>query len=517
MGGATNCPETPRQKMIGMMYLVLTAMLALNVSAAILNGYAKVDESLHATIETMQEGNADTYAKFRVAMDQNPEKTEKWYNKAMEVQRVSNEFYNYVQGFKDNMVQLIGGNEGKVNAKVGDIKKPDDTNVPQQYGIEEGNAKVLKEKIHAYRLFLEGITGNVEPLRSELEATFITPKGINTSKDSITWEESIFHEMPICAALTVLSKIQNDIRHCEGKVVGHLLQMTDAGDLRVNKFSAHIIPSAKNVMKGQKYSAQLLFAAIDSTQALEYYVNGQKLNSNGVYEVIANNVGPQKIKGQIGYKDPQGVMQYLPFEDEYMVTEPAATISNVELNVMYRGYNNPFSISVPGISSHLLQVKCAHATVTEQDNGLWIIKPTNNSPDRLTIEVFTEIDGRVMLMGAQDYRIRQLPKPDAFFEINGVPTDNEWITRANLINPKNKIVASYGADEMIQAKFDIVSFQIKLPTGAVFTIQGDKLNDKAIAEIRKQKPGSMITLRLIKAKGPDGKEQTLRQLAFELK
>lgn len=516
MGGATNCPETPRQKMIGMMYLVLTAMLALNVSAAILNGYAKVDESLHATIETMQEGNADTYAKFRVAMDQNPEKTEEWYNKAMEVQRVSNEFYNYVQGFKDNMVQLIGGNEGKVNAKVGDIKKPDDTNVPQQYGIEEGNAKVLKEKIHAYRLFLEGITDNVEPLRSELEATFITPKGINTSKDSITWEESIFHEMPICAALTVLSKIQNDIRHCEGKVVGHLLQMTDAGDLRVNKFSAHIIPSAKNVMKGQKYSAQLLFAAIDSTQALEYYVNGQKLNSNGVYEVIANNVGPQKIKGQIGYKDPQGVMQYLAFEDDYMVTEPTATISNTELNIIYRTHPNPFSISVPGVSSDLLEVKCSHAKVTKQADGQWIINPLKNTPDRLTIEVYANVNGTMLAMGAQEYRVRNLPKPDAYFEVNGELVDGGKISYVYLRDSKNKFVASYGADGLVQAKFEIESFQVRLPSGMTISVQGNQFNKRALDAISKLNLGTTINIMSIKAKGQDGAEQMLRSLVIEL-
>ncbi len=516
MGGATNCPETPRQKMIGMMYLVLTAMLALNVSAAILNGYAKVDESMHATIETMQEGNADTYAKFRVAMDQNPEKTEKWYNKAMEVQRVSNEFYNYVQGFKDNMVQLIGGNEGKVNAKVGDIKKPDDTNVPQQYGIEEGNAKVLKEKIHAYRLFLEGITDNVEPLRSELEATFITPKGINTSKDSITWEESIFHEMPICAALTVLSKIQNDIRHCEGKVVGHLLQMTDAGDLRVNKFSAHIIPSAKYVMKGQKYSAQVLFAAIDSTQALEYYVNGQKLNSKGVYEVIANNVGPQKIKGQIGYKDPQGVMQYLAFEDDYMVTEPAATISNTELNIIYRTHPNPFSISVPGVSSDLLEVKCSHAKVIKQADGQWIINPPKNTPDRLTIEVYANVNGTMLAMGAQEYRVRDLPKPSAYFEVDGELIDEGKVSFVKLRNPNNKFIASYGADGLVQAKFEIVSFQVRLPSGTSISVQGNQFNKRALDAISKLQLGSTIIIMSIKAKGQDGAEQSLKSLVIEL-
>ena len=516
MGGATNCPETPRQKMIGMMYLVLTAMLALNVSAAILNGYAKVDESLHATIETMQEGNADTYAKFRVAMDQNPEKTEEWYNKAMEVQRVSNEFYNYVQEFKDNMVQLIGGNEGKVNAKVGDIKKPDDTNVPQQYGIEEGNAKVLKEKIHAYRLFLEGITDNVEPLRSELEATFITPKGINTSKDSITWEESIFHEMPICAALTVLSKIQNDIRHCEGKVVGHLLQMTDAGDLRVNKFSAHIIPSAKYVMKGQKYSAQVLFAAIDSTQALEYYVNGQKLNSKGVYEVIANNVGLQKVKGQIGYKDPQGVMQYLPFEDDYVVTEPAATISNTELNIIYRTHPNPFSISVPGVSSDLLEVKCSHAKVIKQADGQWIINPPKNTPDRLTIEVYANVNGTMLAMGAQEYRVRDLPKPSAYFEVDGELIDEGKVSFVKLRNPNNKFIASYGADGLVQAKFEIVSFQVRLPSGTSISVQGNQFNKRALDAISKLQLGSTIIIMSIKAKGQDGAEQSLKSLVIEL-
>ena len=104
MGGAKNCPETPRQKMISMMYLVLTAMLALNVSAAILNGYAQVDDSLHATIDTMNESNQETYAQFSVALRENEIKVRPYYERAMEVQRVSDEFYGYVQSFKDEMV-----------------------------------------------------------------------------------------------------------------------------------------------------------------------------------------------------------------------------------------------------------------------------------------------------------------------------------------------------------------------------------------------------------------------------
>jgi len=501
--------------MIGMMYLVLTAMLALNVSASILNGYTQVDDSLHATIETMQESNADTYATFKAALDKNPEKTQEWYDKAMEVKTASDRFFDYVQKFKDDMVLLADGNKAIKNAKVSDIGKKDDTNIPSQYAINEGNAAILKEAINQYREFLISVTGDTQAFDAELRRTFVTDDGQNAEGETISWENMIFHEMPMCASITVLTKLQNDIRHCEGKAVQLLLAATDAGDLRVNKFNAYVIPSANYVVKGTKYTAQVILAAIDSTQTPEYYVNGQKLNSNGVYEVIANTVGVQKITGKIGYMDQQGVMQYLPFEREYTVGEPTATISNTDLNIMYRGYDNPFSISVPGVSAHLLQVKCAQASIKQQGN-MWIIRPNAESSDNLEIEVYANIGGTAALMGSQVYRVKNLPRPDAYFEINGVPTEDTRIPRSHLINPKNKIVASYGADGLVQAKFEITGFQVKLPTGASISVKGDHFDNKALDAIKKLKQGNMLNLMYIRAKGPDGKEVQLRGLSIEL-
>ena len=515
MSGATNCPETPRQKMIGMMYLVLTAMLALNVSAAILNGYTQVDDSLHATIETMQESNADTYSTFKVALDKNPEKTQEWYDKAMEVKRVSNEFFDYVQAFKDDMVLLADGKKAKRNAKVSEIGKQDDTNIPQQYAINEGHAAELKDKINRYRDFLIMTTGDTQAFDEELRRTFVTDDGQNAEGETISWENMIFGEMPMCASITILTKLQNDIRHCEGKAVQQLLAATDASDLRVNKFNAYVIPSSNYVIKGTKYTAQVILAAIDSTQTPEYYVNGQKLNNNGIYEVVANTVGVQKIAGKIGYMDQQGVMQYLPFEREYTVGEPTATVSNTDLNIVYRGYDNPFSISVPGVSAHLLQVVCNQASIIQKD-GFWIIRPSANAPENMTIEVYANIGGSQALMGSHIYRVKNLPRPDAYFEINGVPTEDTRIPRAQLINPNNRIVASYGADGLVQAKFEIVSFQVKLPTGVSLSVKGDRFDDKTLAAIKKLKQGNMVNLQYIKAKGPDGKEVQLRSLPIEL-
>ena len=516
MGGAKNCPETPRQKMISMMYLVLTAMLALNVSAAILNGYAAVDDSLHATIETMNEGNNTAYMQFKAALDQNPEKVQSWYDKAMEIKQASDAFFNYVQQFKDNMVREAEGEDAKENATVRELKKQDDTNVPQRYAINEGNAEKLKGAINDYRDFMIEITGEAPAVDEELRQTFVTPRGVNTSGDSISWEESLFYEMPMCACITVLTKLQSDIRHVEGRAVRFLLTQTDAGDLRVNKFNAYVIPSSDYVVKGNKYKAQIILAAIDSTNAPEYYVNGQRIAGNGLYEVVANTVGQQKLTGKIGYKDPQGVVQYIPFEREYTVGEPSATISNTELNIMYRGYANKFSVSVPGFSSTSLNVKCSNATVNREGN-LWVINPSKNSADNLAIEVYAQIGTNSVLMGSHTYRVKNLPPPNAYFEINGEPTDEDRIPLNALINPKNKIIASYGADGLVQAKFDIVSFQVKLPTGVSLKVTGDRFDKKAIDAIKKLKQGNTINLMYIKAKGPDGNEIQLRGLPIELR
>ena len=516
MGGATNCPETPRQKMIGMMYLVLTAMLALNVSAAILNGYVAVDDSLRATVEATSESNQESYAQFKVALEQNAEKTQAWYDKAMEVKQASDAFYEYVQLFKDEMVAISEGDDAKKNAAIGELKKKDDTNVPQQYAIEEGHAATLKGKIHAYREFMIDVTGDSPALDAELRSTFITPRGTNTSGDSISWEESLFHEMPMCACLTVLTKLQNDIRNSEGRAVRYLLTQTDAGDLRVNKFNAYVIPSSKFVVKGTKYKANIILAAIDSTQTPEYYVNGQKLNSDGVYEVIANNLGAQKISGKIGYMGQDGVMQYLSFEDDYTVTEPTATISNTDLNILFRAHPNPFSISVPGVGNDQLQVKCAHATVTRQGTG-WVITPSNNAPDKVSIDVYANMNGGLLSMGSQEYRVRNLPRANAYFSVNGELMEEPKLTQTRLKDPKNEFIASYGPDGLVQAKFEIISFAVRLPSGKTISVKGNKLNSAALAEIAKLKPGSMINIGSIQAKGENGALQTLRGLSIELR
>ncbi|MGM9837965.1 MAG: gliding motility protein GldM [Paludibacteraceae bacterium] len=521
MGGAKNCPETPRQKMIGMMYLVLTAMLALNVSTDILNGFTLVDNSLHSTIEASDNRNKKLYRDFKSATDQNPEKMQEWYDKALEVSHRADSLFNYIQDFKTQIAILADGQKmvDERIAATGDaargIQAKDNLDVTAQYAIVEGNGLKLKEMIAMYRGYLVELAEQDAVLRNEFLKVFATDKGWNSHEnDSCDWEIAMFEGMPVGASITLLTKMQNDVRSTESEIVQYLMDRTDATDLRVNKLSAYIIPKSNYVMRGGKYSAQIILAAIDSTQCPEYYVDGQRINDQGLYEVMASGMGNKTYKGQIAYMNPAtGAMEYLPFESEYTVAEPAVTISNNDLNIMYRGYDNPFSISVPGVSNHQLKVNVSGAAVT-QKNGLWIIKPAETSK-KVTITVSAEMDGKMQVMGSRDYRVKALPKPGAYFKSGETEYQDGNIARGALLNPNATVIASYGPDGLLDLPFKITSFKVNI-NGVITEARGDKFTRDQLDRLSKLKKGAIVVITDIRAKGPDGKDTRLSPIPLSL-
>jgi len=154
MSGAKNCPETPRQKMIGMMYLVLTAMLALNVSSEILNGFTMVDNSLHKTIESAELRNISLYADFQSLNEKNPEKVKAWLDKALLVKKKSDGLYNFIQNFKVQIVRLADNKEANDSAYVKQINAKDNLDKAAIYGRLNGNGRNLKLQIDNYRKYL---------------------------------------------------------------------------------------------------------------------------------------------------------------------------------------------------------------------------------------------------------------------------------------------------------------------------------------------------------------------------
>lgn len=518
MGGAKNCPETPRQKMIGMMYLVLTAMLALNVSTDILNGFKMVDDSLHSTIDATEVRNKNLYDDFDYLYSQNPVKMQDEYDKALILRQKTDSLYNYIQNFKYQIALIV--DKKKTDPEARTIEGRDNLDATWEYAgnrydpvTKKTNGETLKMYLNGYRDFLIDLVNHDSVMTASLNTVFATPMGKNHDGDPISWEQSVFEGMPVGASVTILTKVQNDIRTAEGEMIQHLKGQSDASDFRVNSLEALVIPVSSYVMRGGKYKAQIVLSAVDSTKKPVYYVGSTQLGEDGIYEVGCGSTGSFKYAGELRLPKHDGTEIRLPFESSYSVGEPSVTISNTDLNIMYRDYQNKFAISVPGISTDHIRVNVAGASHTQRGN-MWLITP-NGSSKQVTISVQAELDGKWQAMGEQVYRVKELPKPGAYFKSGSVELFEGNISRNVLLNSDANIIASYGPEGLLDLKFTVSSFSVRTANG-IWNTKGNKFSQEQLNQLKKLKKGAIVNITDVRAKGPTGKETTLRGMSLVL-
>lgn len=518
MGGAKNCPETPRQKMIGMMYLVLTAMLALNVSTDILNGFRLVDDSLHSTIDATESRNQRAYEDFDYLYSQNPVKMQDEYDKVLTLRQKADSLYNYVQNFKYQIAYLADGKKADPDARV--IEGNSNLDVTGEYALVQSdpvtkktNGETLKDYIQEYKEFLTNLVGADSAMAASFRTVFATPMGKNHDGDPISWEASVFDGMPVGASVTILTKLQNDIRTAEGEMIQYLKGQSDASDFRVNRLEALVVPVSNYVMRGGRYKAQIVLSAVDSTKKPIYYVGNTQLGEDGVYEVSCGATGTFKYAGELRLPKHDGTTITLPFASEYSVGEPSVTISNTDLNIMYRDYENKFAISVPGISNDHVKVAVSGASSMLR-GGMWFITP-NASSKQVTIAVQAELDGKWQSMGERTYRVKELPKPGAYFKSGTVELFEGNISRNVLLNSDASIIASYGPEGLLDLQFTISSFSVRTTNG-IWNTKGNKFSQEQISQLSKLKKGAIVNITDVRAKGPTGKETTLRGISLVL-
>lgn len=502
MGGAKNCPETPRQKMIGMMYLVLTAMLALNVSAEVLEGYTMVFTSLKNSTKNSTTRNEKYFRDIQFLYEQNPEKVGEWMDKATRVKEKSDSLVNLIQEFKIGIIANADGKEADPNGEI--LKKQDNTHAAGEYAqlsAGQARAKKLQTAIEDYKKFAEEMFGN-DTLRNKIyEERFSTaPQYSEKNKKEVNWIDRTFNSMPAIAVVTMLSKYQNDVRNTEAEMLLHFTSAQDAGDFRVNSIQARLIPDSKNVMQGSKFHAEIALMAVDSTKKPIYYLGDNQLESQFI-DIPCNQIGAFPIKGRLEIAGPDGNMVAYHFEDQYMVSAPAATVANIDMNVVYRGYDNKMEISVPGLADSQLRVSANGASITKSGNQ-YICKPS--AKDKITILVSAEVDGKVQTIGSKEFRVRPVPSPGAFLKL---PDGNRWspnmekagrLKRSDLFNAE--LVAEY-EDGMLNANFEITEFIVKIPRGAGFDelkVKGNKFSKEQLERLRGLKTKQTFLIEQIK-------------------
>ena len=508
--GSNNTRLSPRQKMINLMYIVLTAMLALNVSSDVLNGFTQVEEGLKRTNTNVEERNAGILASLEAFAAQNPDKGRRWYDKATEVRRVTDGIYHRIDSLKLLIVIEADGSD----ADVDNIQNRDNleaASVVMLAGTKSRGA-ALRRDLDAYRTYITSlVTDTVK--RVSLEKTLSTAPVLRKGTlGKQSWEESKFDNQPVVAAVTLLTKLQNDVKFAEGEALQNLLANVDAGDVRVNELNAFVIPQSRFVMRGGKYSANIVLAAVDTTARPEVYINGAKLaNDRGLYEFNPGSTGSFDYSGYLEVPHGDGSVTRHPFQSSYTVIEPTATVSATMMNVLYAGIDNPISISVPGVPTGKVSATMTNGTLTRSGDH-WVAHPQKVG-DEAVVSVSAEMDGRPMSMAQTKFRVRKLPDPTPYIAFKDAQGNTSHYKGGGRGLSKSLLLAAPGIeaaidDDLLNIAFKVLSFETvffdSMGNAIPEVSNGAQFSQRQKDSFRRLSRGKRFYISRVKAVGPDG-------------
>jgi gliding motility-associated protein GldM len=531
----------PRQRMINMMYLVLTAMLALNVTAEVLNAFKTVDDGIGRSNHALTVKTASLFNEFDMQMGLDAKKAEPFKLKAEAAQRISKALYDRLEQYKQQIIKEAGGTD----PATGQLVHNDDIDIATRLFVEQAEGKKLKADIEQARQQLLALPADAD--RGSFASSI--PLQTEEPKDGLSWEFHKFNHVPAVAAVTLLSKYQNDVLASENQLVEYFYSKIDYDKHKVDKLAAVVTSPSNYIMQGLSYRANVMLSAYSSTQNPDVFIGGftaaVKKNANGSYEEIktntetppltnavkvdvanglgkiqmpGNSVGQSRYTGVIRVKDPSGTgYVFYPFDGEYQVAPKTAVVSPTNMNVLYYGLENPVSVSVPGAAQR--DVSAAFdgpGTIERKADGSFIVRPTAGR-GRGKVRVSAKVDGSTLLMGEQEFRIKRIPNPvstlDGSYLGGSIPLGFLKSTKGvvakvdNFDWPVNFKVLSYTVS--YRASDGTI---IKIPIeGPVYDTKVRNLIDRRI------KPGEMIFFDDIVAKGPDEEKRNINPIAFLIK
>ena len=505
-------PVSPRQKMINLMYVVLMAMLALNVSNEVLNGFSIVEESLNRTTENAAKENLAIYEDFDQQMQANPQKVREWYEKAQRVKLASDSLYNLAAELKQAIAYEADGSDGNPSS----IINKEDLEAANQVMLAPGRGRgeSLKQAIDIYReniLKMVADTAQQRRIASDL-TTEVPSTGLGKN-----WQEYMFESMPAAAAVTLLSKLQSDVRNAEKEVLHTLVQNIDVKDIRVNALDAFVIPNSQTIVRGDKFSAHIVMAAVDTTQVPEIYIGNQKMNlQDGLYETVCGRTGDFTLTGYIQTINGNGDAIRRDFSQKYTVVDPSATVSADLMNMLYAGYSNPISISVPGVPLNKISATMTNGTLTPTGPGKYIARPTKIGEDA-TITVMSTNTGRPQQMGQFTFRVRRLPDPTPYIDMKDEKGNPLRFKGGGLAKVSLMSIDGIGAaidDGILDIGFRVLSFETvfydNMGNAVPMIGEGDKFSARQKETFRKLARNRRFYISNVKAIGPDGIERTLK-------
>ena len=558
--------ETPRQKMIGMMYLVLTALLALNVSADILDAFAIVNDGLEKTNASVENKIEDYYNIFELQYSRQPEKAQVYWDKANEIRVKTDEIINFIE--KEIKVPLVLETENITEEQLLNSKDPkkallrntekisdenrrvfyefelknigakDKYDAATNFMINNGNATILKNKIQEYRSFVvntvedAGLSNYSKYVGLLTDVDHNGEKIIYTDNDGqeLSWENKNFEHIILTAEIAILNKIVGEIQTTEYDAITALFKQIGSSDFKFESVQARVIQKSDFIIKGQNYEAEIFIAAADTSKAFDvkYFMGTDdynkakgepvKLNSKEGKVILSfptTTVGMHKYAGRIEIPRPDGTMALYDFNESFQVVAPSATVAPTKMMVMYEELQNPISVSAPGITSDDIMINVEGGKYTKDKNDGDYFVEVNKGAKIVKVKVSAKDDkGRIVDLGTQEFRVKKVPDPVVKIgDITGGKVEKE-------------VLLSIGRVMAVMKDFDFEGFNYVVDSYTVSTYRGTfidknnkgpKFSNEVIELISNAQTGQRIQFQDICVKSPKGEVRNVGSINIQIK
>lgn len=505
-------PKEPRQLMINLMYLVLTALLALNVSAEVMNAFFSLDKGLKNSRTIVEKNNDQIMGSINKQADAyKNESNEKYRNNAKQALEISAQFTAYIESIRTKVFELGKGPSKSDPTIPKDIRNKD---VTTRVFCNEHLGDEIEAKIKETRVKLLALADNDKSVETSLPLD-VEPLPANTTMKS--WSEFKFKQMPIAAVFPILGKIQSDAKNSATAVLNYCAVKVGGEDIKFDKFTPALSAEKSYVISGDKYAADVFLSAYStSADNISISVNGSGLPvKEGVarYETSTSGVGERSVNVSINVKNPltQKVDNYSK-EFKYEVGQRSVAVSLDKMNVFYIGVDNPISVSAAGVSSNDVKVSASGVSVSSNGGGKFTVKATTPGEATLTVS-----GG-----GASQtfkYRVKRIPDPTP--RLGGNPK-NKGGAMGNGEFKAQGGIASLLENFDFDAKCDVVGFEVTYlpkrqdPITAQNT--GARWNSQVQDYINKAKPGDAYFFDDVKCKCPgDVAARNIGGLAFKIR
>ncbi|PCI97781.1 MAG: hypothetical protein COB15_07160 [Flavobacteriales bacterium] len=554
----------PRQKMIGMMYLVLTALLAMNVSKSILDAFVNINTGIQSTGATIDANNGFVYLQFDKARNTGGANGRLWAEKSDKVKKMANDMFDHIEKLKSGLIAAVEGVPLEVSdtLSLAAVLVKDNYDIPTQImgiadpansikvpGKEEFSGKTLKEKLNKYQTGLIGIfeTKEVKSLIKDKIKYLDTPE-IPGSDGDQPWEVGLFYHVPLAAVITLLSKTQSDVRSAESEVISKLYERIDAGGVSFNKIVGMAVLPKAYLTPSDSFTADIFTAAYDDRVNPEVYIfstenggvdsalfasgetNIEKLmkgtkgkewgDGSDWYQMdekeVINGKGKLKIKPSIGAHNWGGLIKLntkkgpkvYDFKSSFEVGVPSFAVSADKMNVFYMGVDNPVSVSAP-----MPKFTASGPGLSKSGKG-WVMRPRKPGKVKINVTGIDEATGNNVAVGSAEFRVKRIPTPVAFIAgKTGTVTLSKSQLGSGVLQAK---LEGFVFDLKVKCK----SFELGTTVNGDYKsikVSGNRMNSNAKNLIKRSSRGQRFYLEKMAVRMPDGRTVTMGNMTVKIK